>query len=131
MYGLLAALALCVHLLFIVFCVAGGLLCLHRLRWIYWHVPALVWGAATELFGIVCPLTYLENWLLVRAGQQAYAGDFIAHYLLSVIYPQGLGRAGPACVGRVAAHGECADLPMGVAALPRHARNARIMFRDG
>ncbi|HCU67995.1 MAG TPA: DUF2784 domain-containing protein, partial [Desulfomicrobium sp.] len=39
-----------------------------------------------------CPLTDLENELLRRAGQAGYDGSFLEHYLLAVIYPEGLTR---------------------------------------
>ena len=88
----LANLTLLVHLVFIIFCVGGGLACLHNLKWSYIHLPALVWGAATEFFGIICPLTYLENFFLRRAGAAGYEGDFLEEYLIAVIYPDGLTR---------------------------------------
>ena len=90
MYSTLATLTLALHLLFILFCLMGGLLCLRNTKWVYLHVPAVIWGAATELWSIVCPLTYLENFLLGKAGELGYNGDFIGEYLLFVIYPAGL-----------------------------------------
>jgi len=90
MYSTLATLTLALHLLFILFCLMGGLLCLRNAKWVYLHVPAVIWGAATELWSIVCPLTYLENFLLGKAGELGYNGDFIGEYLLFVIYPAGL-----------------------------------------
>jgi len=75
------------HFAFVVFVVAGGLLVL-RWRWVLWlHLPALIWGVLTEFLHIVCPLTYLENWLRGLAGVAAYRGDFIEHYLLPILYP--------------------------------------------
>ncbi|MHB8405269.1 MAG: DUF2784 domain-containing protein [Gammaproteobacteria bacterium] len=75
------------HLAFVVFVVAGGLLIL-RWRWIVWlHLPALIWGALVEFNHWICPLTYLENWLRGLAGVAAYRGDFVEHYLLPVLYP--------------------------------------------
>ena len=90
MYSALATLTLAFHLLFIVFCLMGGLLCLRDSRWVYVHVPSAIWGALAELLSIVCPLTYLENFLLSEAGESGYQGDFIGEYLLFVIYPAGL-----------------------------------------
>ena len=90
MYSALATLTLAFHLLFIVFCLMGGLLCLRDSRWMYLHVPAAIWGALAELLSIVCPLTYLVNFLLSKAGESGYQGDFIGEYLLFVIYPAGL-----------------------------------------
>ena len=88
----MANLTLLVHLVFIVFCIGGGLACLHNLKWSFLHLPALVWGAATEFFGLTCPLTYLENFFLYRAGTVGYEGDFLEEYLVALIYPDGLTR---------------------------------------
>lgn len=93
-----AAVAL-VHLAFIVFVVAGGLLVLRwpRLAWV--HVPAAVWGVMIELFGWWCPLTRWENELLARAGREGYSGGFVAHYLMPLIYPPGLTRGMEIAIG--------------------------------
>ena len=92
MYPLLADLVLIVHLAFVVFVLCGGLLVL-RWRWIAWlHLPAAVWGAVVEFTGWICPLTPLENWLRVQAGQTGYRSDFVAYYLLPVLYPGDLTR---------------------------------------
>lgn len=92
MYPLLADLVLIVHLAFVVFVLCGGLLVL-RWRWIAWlHLPAAVWGAVVEFTGWICPLTPLENWLRAQGGEATYGSDFIAQYLLSVLYPEDLAR---------------------------------------
>lgn len=90
MYQLLADVVIIVHLAFIVFVIAGGLLLLRWPRLVWLHVPAASWGAAAELMGWTCPLTPLENYFRTRGGVAAYQDDFIAHYLLGVIYPEGL-----------------------------------------
>lgn len=91
-YQLLADLIVLVHFLFILFVLLGGLLVLYR-RWVLWlHLPAATWGFSIELFGWYCPLTPLENWLRGLAEAEVYAGGFIAHYLLPIIYPAGLNR---------------------------------------
>ena len=92
MYPLLANLVLIVHLAFVVFVLCGGLLVL-RWRWIAWlHLPAAVWGAVVEFTGWICPLTPLENWLREQDGEIPYSSDFIAQYLLPVLYPGDLTR---------------------------------------
>jgi len=93
MYRLLADLVVLAHVGFVVFVVLGGLLVL-RWRGVMWiHLFAVIWAAAVEFFGWVCPLTPLENWLRVKAGEAAYSSDFVARYLLPVLYPEGLTRA--------------------------------------
>ena len=88
----LADLVLVVHLAFILFVVAGGLLAV-RWRWVpLVHVPAALWGVIVEVSGSVCPLTPLENGLRRAAGEAGYAGGFVDHYLVPVIYPAALTR---------------------------------------
>jgi len=87
-YRLLADLLVLVHATFAVFVVLGGFL-VWRCRWIAWaHLPAAIWGAVIEYRDWICPLTPLENILRVRAGQAGYAGGFIEHYLIPVLYPR-------------------------------------------
>jgi hypothetical protein len=89
-YRVLADLILVLHLAFIVFVVAGGLLAL-RLSWVpLVHLPAALWGVFIEASGRVCPLTPLENALRRAAGASGYEGGFIEHYLVPAIYPPAL-----------------------------------------
>jgi hypothetical protein len=89
-YRVLADLVLVLHLVFIVFVVAGGLLAA-RWRWApLVHLPAALWGVFVEVTGRTCPLTPLENALRRTAGISGYSGGFIEHYLLPVIYPPAL-----------------------------------------
>ena len=81
---------LLLHLAFILFALFGAALALRWPRIVRLHLPAALWAAGIELTGAICPLTYLENDLRVRAGQQGYADGFIEHYLLPVLYPAGL-----------------------------------------
>ena len=91
-YQLAADLVLAVHLLFLVFVVLGGLLVFLRRGWMLLHLPAACWGAYAELWGAGCPLTRLENQFLVQAGAEGYTESFVGHYLLAIIYPEGLTR---------------------------------------
>jgi hypothetical protein len=91
-FRLTADVVLLVHLAFIVFALLGAALA-RRWRWMpLVHVPAAAWGFFVELTGRICPLTHLENYLRVKAGQSGYAESFVEHYLLAVIYPAGLTR---------------------------------------
>jgi len=78
------------HLAFVAFACLGGLFAWRRLRYAWVHLPALAWAAWIELTGTICPLTPLENALRRRAGDAGYAGGFVEHYLLPVLYPAGL-----------------------------------------
>ena len=81
---------LVLHLAFIVFALLGGLLAI-KWRWMpAIHLPAVAWAFYVEWTGSACPLTAVENHLRLSAGQSGYAGGFIEHYLLALIYPAGL-----------------------------------------
>ena len=91
-YHILANLVVVIHLVFVIFAVLGAVLIIWR-RWIVWlHLPAFLWSVWIEFTGGICPLTPLENWFRIKAGQGGYEGDFVATYLLPVLYPAGLTR---------------------------------------
>src|SRR6476469_7349534 len=101
-YRFLADLVVVVHGLFVAFVMLGAFLAL-RWRWLVWlHIPALIWGILIEYAGWICPLTPLENSLRARAGETAYSGDFIQHYLLGALYPHGLTRTTQYVLGSIA-----------------------------
>jgi hypothetical protein len=89
------------HLAFVLFVVFGALLVLRwpRLAWL--HIPAVVWAAFIEFSGTICPLTPLEVALRQRAGQAGYGGGFIDHYVVSLLYPEGLTQNTQAMLGAV------------------------------
>lgn len=89
-WQILADLVLLIHFAFIIFVLLGGILTMWW-RWIPWvHLPAALWAVALEFGGWICPLTPLENRLLQAGGDAGYAGGFLEHYALPIIYPQGL-----------------------------------------
>lgn len=90
--AVLADLVVLLHLAFILFVMLGGLLVLRRRRLMWLHLPVVAWGAAIEFVGWVCPLTPLENHLRAAAGEAGYSGGFVEHYLIPLIYPEGLTR---------------------------------------
>jgi hypothetical protein len=81
---------LAVHLAFILFAAFGAALVVWRPVAALLHLPALGWGIWIELSHGICPLTPLENSLRHAAGEAGYAGGFIEHYLVTIIYPEGL-----------------------------------------
>jgi hypothetical protein len=92
LYRLSADFVLLVHLAFILFALLGAAMAA-RWRWIIVaHLPAATWGFFVEFTGRVCPLTYLENYLRIKAGLSGYTESFVQHYLLAIIYPAGLTR---------------------------------------
>ena len=114
----MAGVIVVLHFAFVMFVVLGGLLVLRWPPAAWVHIPAVIWGVLVELTGWICPLTPLENRLRNAAGA-AYQGDFIAHYILPVLYPGGLTRRDQLMLGLMA-------LAMNVAiyavAIARHRR---------
>ena len=80
------------HLLYILFVLFGALLLLRWPRLVWLHIPAVIWGILVEFMGWYCPLTPWENDLRRMGGATVYEGDFIAEYLLPLIYPAELTR---------------------------------------
>ncbi|HEY6363594.1 MAG TPA: DUF2784 domain-containing protein [Candidatus Binatia bacterium] len=91
-YQLLADLIVLAHAAFVLFAVLGGLLVARWWRLVWIHLTTVIWAVLVEFFGWVCPLTPLENWLRQRGGQADYSSDFVAHYILPLLYPEGLTR---------------------------------------
>ncbi len=91
-YRVAADFVVLVHLAFVAFVVLGGVLAFRwpRTRWI--HLPAAFWGVLIEWTGGVCPLTPLEVALRRRGGEAGYAGGFVEHYVLPLLYPSALTR---------------------------------------
>jgi hypothetical protein len=90
LYAYLADALIVIHFTFTAFVVLGGFLA-WRWRWVVFaHLPALAWGCWVEVSHSICPLTPLENHLRELGGEAGYAGGFIDHYLLRVLYPPGL-----------------------------------------
>jgi hypothetical protein len=92
-YRALAELTVVVHFAFLLFVIGGGWL-VGRWPWIAApHLLAAAWGVYVEAMpGIICPLTPLENRFAALAGQEGYTGSFVEHYLVPIIYPEGLTR---------------------------------------
>ena len=91
-YRIFADLVVLVHVTFVVFVVFGGLVALKWRRVVWVHLTAVVWAAIVEFSGWICPLTPLENWLRTKTGENGYHGDFVAYYILPVLYPSELTR---------------------------------------
>ena len=90
MYEITANLILIIHLIFILFVVFGALLFFASKKIIFIHIPAIIWGSYIELTNSICPLTYLENWLLQKANLMTYSEGFIQNYLVPIVYPVNL-----------------------------------------
>ena len=86
-YRLAADAVVLLHLGFVVFVVAGGLLVFRWRRVALLHLPAVVWAVLLEFRGWLCPLTPLELSLRASGGQAGYSVGFVEHYILPVLYP--------------------------------------------
>ncbi len=53
-------------------------------RWVHLGCIALV--AVEAVVGLICPLTLLENWLLVGSGQSGYERTFIGQLIYDLLY---------------------------------------------
>jgi hypothetical protein len=93
LYRLLADLVLVVHAAFVAFVMLGGVAVLRWPRMAWLHLPVALWGAGIEFLGGICPLTPLENRWRQLAGDQGYAGGFVEHYIVALLYPDGLTRS--------------------------------------
>lgn len=85
-------LVLALHFGFVMFAVLGGFLALAHPRWLWIHIPAVLWSAVVNLAGWTCPLTPLEQELRRRASLGGYEGGFVAHYIGPLVYPGGMPR---------------------------------------
>lgn len=87
---ILADFLVLLHLLFVVFVVAGGFLLLRwpKIGWL--QLPAAVWGATIEFSSGICPLTPLENHLRALGGEAGYSVSFVERYLMPILYPANL-----------------------------------------
>src|SRR4029453_2230608 len=87
---LLADAVVVLHSLFVVFVLMGGALVLWRPAVAIVHLPAAAWAAGGEFTGTICPVPPLQNHWRPGAGGAGYDGGFVEHYLIPVLYPEGL-----------------------------------------
>lgn len=80
------------HAAFALFAVLGGFLLFLDARVAFIHVPVVVWSSLVNLAHWTCPLTPLERNLRVRAGQAAFQGGWIRHYIEPLVRPLGMPR---------------------------------------
>jgi hypothetical protein len=87
-----ANLVLLGHFAFVLLAVFGALGILVDPRWVWLHVPVVVWSSVVNLAGWTCPLTPLENRLRAAAHETGYEGGFVQHYIGPLVYPRGMPR---------------------------------------
>ena len=95
-YQLLADAVLVLHFSVVLF-VVGGLVVVAAGNWLSWrwvngwrfrlaHLAAIAIVVAQAWLGQLCPLTTLESWLRVQAGEPSYTKSFIEHWLQRIIF---------------------------------------------
>ena len=95
-WGYLADAVLCAHIAVVAFVVLGqvmivaggvaGTQWVRNLKFRLAHLLVIVFIAAQTLLGQLCPLTNLEHYFRVNAGQQTYAESFTQHWLTPLIF---------------------------------------------
>jgi hypothetical protein len=86
------------HVLFVVFVVLG-LVLIFMGKFLFWQWVKNPWFRIAHLlgvgvvvvqswFGVICPLTIWEMNLRLKAGETAYEGSFITHWLREILYYQ-------------------------------------------
>jgi predicted permease len=84
----LAALVLAIHLAWILWVIVGAFFTRGRPGWTAFHLASLLWGIIVEVGPWPCPVTLLEQGLELRAGEPAWHGSFLVHYLDAIVYPR-------------------------------------------
>ncbi|WP_046471662.1 DUF2784 domain-containing protein [Allosalinactinospora lopnorensis] len=88
-YRLLGEATMLVHFAFLVYVAAGGFLAWRWPRAFWPHLGCAVYALGITLVGWPCPLTHVENWARVQAGQAGIPGtSFMDAYLTGVVYPE-------------------------------------------
>lgn len=76
------------HFAYLAYLPSGGFLALRWRRSIWFHVPAVLWGAAVVLLGLPCPLTSVESWARAHAAMDPLpVGGFVERYVAGAFYP--------------------------------------------
>lgn len=92
-YKILADAVVFVHLMWIVFLIAGAFWGVKHKAMRILHLSGIGYAFAIQIFGWYCPLTHVEIWLRMRHDPSlSYKGSFIVHYAEKLIYLQIPGR---------------------------------------
>jgi hypothetical protein len=80
-------LMLVLHLAWILWLIFGAFWTSGR-RWLTaFHIASLVWGILVEVGPWPCPLTMVEDFFQRCAGLVSSGGNFMQHYISSLVYP--------------------------------------------
>jgi hypothetical protein len=89
-YAALADVIVGVHFAYLAVLVFGGVAAWRWRRLLVAHLVVVVWAAGAVALRYDCPLTSLEGWLRVRAGQVPAPEGFLRHYVRGVLFPDRL-----------------------------------------
>lgn len=64
----------------------AGMRAVRNLKFRLTHLALIFFVAAETWLGQLCPLTHLEQYLRLRAGQQTYSESFTQHWLAPLIF---------------------------------------------
>ena len=98
----LARLIVLTHSAYIAFVVFGSLLVLRWPSLMWFHIAAVVWGAATLAFDLGCPLTPWEKTQWRLGGIEPYPEGFLQHHVLRARVVAEHSRASHAIAGALA-----------------------------
>ena len=77
----LANITACIHMLFPIFVLFGGLVAGWK-RWIIpFHLFCFIYAILIEVVEFPCFLTDIEKWLIIQGGETPYSGYFLDHYI--------------------------------------------------
>ncbi len=86
-YQWLALTVIALHFVYLAYLVCGGYLAWRWPRTITVHALAVIWGTLIIVTEVTCPLTWLQNTLRTRGGQQELDLSFIDTYVRGVFFP--------------------------------------------
>lgn len=89
-FRVLATTTLVVHFAYLAYVVFGGFLAWRWPRTIWLHLAACAWGLIViGALGVQveCPLTWLENWFRLQAGDPELTKGFVDRFFEGALYP--------------------------------------------
>jgi hypothetical protein len=87
-YKVLATTVLTLHFCYLAYVILGGFLAWRWPRAFWPHLAAAAWGLAVVGVPLTCPLTYVENWARLRAGESGLTQGFVDRYIEGALYPE-------------------------------------------
>ena len=86
-YYLSYNLLLLLHLIFIFYVIFGSLLNFFSYKFIFIHIPSLLWGILVEINNWICPLTPIELSFRFKYEKLGISDEYYTILLRKIIYP--------------------------------------------